>query len=47
MRYTYPAAGATEKSLLLTAVRAGHTRCGFWYEARSWPHRTLDLTVGK
>ena len=39
--------GATLDSLLLTAVKPGRTTCGFWYGTRSWPHRTLDVTVFK
>jgi hypothetical protein len=37
--------GATADTLLLKAVKAGRTRCGFWYDKQSWPHRTLDVTV--
>lgn len=36
---------ATVDTLLLKAVKAGHTRCGFWYRANAYPHRTMELTV--
>lgn len=39
--------GATEDTLLLTGARAGHTACGFWFEPRAWPHRSMDVTVLK
>ncbi len=38
---------ATQDTLLLEAVKAGHTTCGFWYRPQSWPHRTLEVTVAK
>lgn len=37
--------GATTESLLLTGVKAGRTRCGFWYQKRAYPHRYFDVTV--
>jgi hypothetical protein len=37
--------GATFDSLLLTAVKPGDTRCGFWFKKNSWPDRTMDLHV--
>lgn len=37
--------GATEETLLLTGAKAGHTTCGFWFDRRAWPHRTMDVTV--
>ncbi len=39
--------GATLDTLLLTGATAGHTRCGFWYEKRAYPHRYFDVTVIK
>lgn len=36
---------ATIDTLLLKAVKAGHTRCGFWYRPQAWPHRSLVVTV--
>jgi hypothetical protein len=39
--------GATEDTLLLTGVKAGHTACGFWFDVRAWPHRSMDVTVSK
>ncbi|MGV3619447.1 MAG: hypothetical protein ACO1OB_01445 [Archangium sp.] len=36
---------ADTDSLLLTAKRAGKTRCGFWFESRAYPHRYFDVTV--
>ena len=39
--------GATEDTLLLTGTRAGHTACGFWFDKRAWPHRSMDVTVSK
>ncbi len=39
--------GATEDTLLLTGVKAGHTACGFWFYQRAWPHRSMDVTVTK
>lgn len=38
---------ATIDTLLLKAVKPGSTRCGFWYDKQSWPHRTLDVTVAR
>lgn len=37
--------GATADTLLLTAVKAGHTKCGFWFRPNAWPHRTLEVSV--
>lgn len=37
--------GADENTLLLTAKRAGKTRCGFWFEKRAYPHRFFEVTV--
>lgn len=39
--------GATEDTLLLTGIKAGHTACGFWFYERAWPHRSMDVTVSK
>ena len=39
--------GATEDTLLLTGLKAGHTACGFWFYQRAWPHRSMDVTVTK
>lgn len=36
---------ANTDALLLTAKRAGKTRCGFWFEPRAYPHRYFDVTV--
>lgn len=38
--------GATQDTLLLTAVQKGDTRCGFWFKKNSWPDRTMELHVG-
>ncbi len=37
--------GATEDTLLLTGAKEGHTACGFWFDKRAWPHRSVDVTV--
>lgn len=37
--------GATEDTLLLTGLAAGHTACGFWFWERAWPHRSMDVIV--
>ena len=39
--------GATQDTLLLTGLDAGHTTCGFWFYERAWPHRSMDVTVSK
>ena len=39
--------GATEDTLLLSGLKAGHTACGFWFYQRAWPHRSMDVTVSK
>jgi len=39
--------GATEDTLLLTGTQPGHTTCGFWFDKRAWPHRSMDVTVSK
>src|SRR4051812_34154972 len=39
--------GATEDTLLLSGLKAGHTACGFWFYERAWPHRSMDVTVLK
>lgn len=36
---------ATIDTLLLKAVKPGHTRCGFWYRKNGYPDRTMELTV--
>lgn len=37
--------GATDDELLLTAVKRGETRCGFWYTPNAIPHRYMRVTV--
>lgn len=37
--------GANEDTLLLTGAKTGRTRCGFWFDRRAWPHRTMDVAV--
>lgn len=39
--------GASEDTLLLKGLEAGHTRCGYWYDQRPWPHRYMEVTVSK
>ncbi|MFT3714081.1 MAG: hypothetical protein QM817_40990 [Archangium sp.] len=38
--------GATQDTLLLTAVQKGDTHCGFWFKKNSWPDRSMELHVG-
>jgi hypothetical protein len=38
---------ATEETLLLKGAKAGQTTCGFWFDRRAWPHRTMQVTVTK
>lgn len=37
--------GATSDTLLLTAIKAGDTRCGFWFKKNAFPDRTMELHV--
>lgn len=37
--------GATTDTLLLTAIKPGDTRCGFWFRKNGYPDRTMELHV--